>query len=95
MLLYQEMEAAQRCSPLTGSLVDCEFEIILRETIPLFMLSPDRSRPLIDRTFNYGPLPLSNRRTIVWPILLPDMVVPHLAASNSVATINGYRSFCR
>lgn len=95
MLLYQEMEAVQRCSPLTGSLIECEFELIFREIIPLFMLSPERSRPSIDRSFSYGPLPLSNRRMIAWPILLPDMVVPHLAASNDVATINGYRSFCR
>jgi hypothetical protein len=32
---------------------------------------------------------------IAWPILLPDMVAPHLAATNDIATINGYRSSCR
>ena len=93
--MYQEMEVAQRCLSLTGSLVDCELdELYPRETTPLFMLSDGDSRPVVD-ALRYGPLPLSNQRMIAWPILPPNMVVPHLAATNDIATINGYRSFCR
>jgi hypothetical protein len=94
-MVYQEMEDAQRCLSLTGSLIECELdELVLRETTPLFMLSTESSRPVVD-ALRYGPLPLSNQRMIAWPVLPPDMVVPHLAASNDIATINGYRSFCR
>jgi hypothetical protein len=95
LMLYQEMEDAQRCLSLTGSLIECELgEFVLRETAPLFMLSTESSRPVVD-ALRYGPLPLSNQRMIAWPILQPDMVVPHLVASNDIATINEYRSFCR
>lgn len=89
------MEVVQHCRSLTGDLIAFELdEFILRETTPLFMLSGGDSRPVVD-ALRYGPLPLSNQRMIVWPILPPDMVVPHLAATNDIATINGYRSFCR
>ena len=95
LMVYQEVEDVQKCLSLTGSLIEYELdESILRETTPLFMLSTESSRPVVD-ALRYGPLPLSNQRMIAWPILPPDMVVPHLAASNDIATINGYRSFCR
>lgn len=95
MTEYQEMEDAQNCCSLTGGLVDSELdESILRESMPLFMLPGGNSRPVVD-ALRYGPLPLSNQRMIAWPILPPNMVVPHLAAANDIATINGYRSFCR
>ena len=95
MILYQEMDDLQRGMFLSGRQAGCELdESILRETTPLFMLSVGYSRPVVD-ALRYGPLPLSNQRMIAWPILLPDMVAPHLAATNDIATINGYRSFCR
>lgn len=92
---YQEVEDSQECWSLTGSLDVFELdEYNLRETTPLFMLSGGDSRPVVD-ALRYGPLPLSNQRMIAWPILPPNVVVPHLAATNNIATINGYRSFCR
>ncbi len=95
MIEYQEVEDSQECWSLTGSLTECELgELILRETTPLFMLPGGESRPVVD-ALRYRPLPLSNQRMIAWPILSPNVVVPHLAATNDIATINGYRSFCR
>ena len=95
IMVYQETEDAQSCLSLAGSLIECELdEFILRETTPLFMLSTETSGPVVDAP-RYGPLPLSNQRMIAWSILPPNMVVPHPAASNDIATINGCRSFCR
>ena len=95
MIEYQEMEDAQHCWSLTGGLVDFELDEILRERTPLFMLSNGGDPSPCVEALRYEPLPLSNQRMIAWPILPPDMVVPHLAVANDVATINGYRSFCR
>ena len=94
--MSEKMDSAQEVSALTG--VSGRDELDggkLRDYRPLFMLQRGTSSTTSTAVFGFRPRPAVRPWVDAMTYPSVDVVAPHLAVANDIATINGYRSFCR
>jgi hypothetical protein len=94
--MSEKMDAAQEVLALTGASGQVELDDgKLRDGRPLFMLQMGVSSTTSSSVFGFRPRPAVRPLMVAMAYPSIDVVAPHLAVANDVATINGALSSCR
>jgi hypothetical protein len=94
--MSEKMDGAQEVLALTGASGQVELDGgKLRDGRPLFMLQVRASSSTTSSVFGFRPRPAVRPLTVAMAYPSIDVVAPHLAVANDVATITGVLSSCR